>query len=96
MSFKKELGKIDAVLGFEPFIMKFHKSMFEDIPMPYPYDYKYVIYTFCDKNKIKTEEPRGSDGTYFTLLVHITCLADCLLFQEKFSKVLRKLSNKFK
>ena len=44
----------------------------------------YNLFLWCERHKIKTEEPKNSEGLYDKMIIHLDTLEKQALFQNKY------------
>jgi hypothetical protein len=44
----------------------------------------YNLFLWCERHKIKTEEPRNSKGLFDKMIIHLDTMEKQMLFQHKF------------
>lgn len=56
----------------------------------YGTDESYNLFLWCERHKIKTEEPRNAKGLFDKLIIHLDTLQKQALFQKKHTDKLRQ------
>lgn len=44
----------------------------------------YNLFLWCERHKIKTDEPRNSEGLYDKMIIHLDTIEKQVLFQHKY------------
>ena len=56
-------------------------------------DESYNLFLWCEKHKIKVDDPRNSKGLYDRLIIHLDTLEKQILFQNKYLDRLKKVAS---
>lgn len=54
-------------------------------------DETYNLFLWCERHKVKTEEPKNSEGLYDKLIIHLDTLEKQVLFESKYTARLKHL-----